>query len=398
MIREIQAKTVLRKHKKIDSWFLSRYGMNIYRGCLHNCSYCDGRAEGYYVEGDFAEDVSVKINAADVLRRELDPDRKRKSFKKGFIIVGGGVSDSYHPVEKEYELTRKALELMDEYRYPVHMLTKSTLIKRDIDILKSINLKSRAIVSFSFSSVDDQLSRIFEPGVPSPTERLEAIRYFKAQGISCGMFLLPVIPYVTDSPVRLEETVRKASEVGVDFIIFGGMTLKTGRQKDHFMNILTKYDPQLSAKYSLIYQENKWGSASEKYDGSIHSIIGPLLKKYGIPPRVSLGLFTDILDQNDRVIVLLEHIDYLLRMKGTSSSFGYAAYSISQLKESLSDLHVDIEKIKGVGKTIGSIIREILDNGTCKLYQQLFSSFSSEIKGRTQLEAPPTRPFDPVAF
>jgi DNA repair photolyase len=74
-VKEIEAKTILRKHKKIDSWFVSRYGMNLYRGCMHNCSYCDGRAEGYYVEGEFGSDVSVKINALEVLRRELDPKK-----------------------------------------------------------------------------------------------------------------------------------------------------------------------------------------------------------------------------------------------------------------------------------------------------------------------------------
>jgi DNA repair photolyase len=85
-IKEVAAKSILRKHKKIDSWFLSRYGMNLYRGCTHNCVYCDGRAEGYYVEGEFGSDVAVKINALEVLRRELDSKRKRTPFKRGYII------------------------------------------------------------------------------------------------------------------------------------------------------------------------------------------------------------------------------------------------------------------------------------------------------------------------
>ena len=81
-IREIEAKSILRKHKKIDSWFISRYGMNLYRGCTHNCVYCDGRAEGYYVDGEFGEDVVVKTNAIEILRRELDPKRKRVPLKR----------------------------------------------------------------------------------------------------------------------------------------------------------------------------------------------------------------------------------------------------------------------------------------------------------------------------
>src|SRR4030066_1759735 len=160
-IREVEAKSILRKHKRMDSWFISCYGMNLYRGCTHSCVYCDGRAEGYYVDGEFGKDVTVKVNAIEILRRELDPTRKRVPFKRSFILVGGGVGDSYQPIEKKYQLTRKTLELMYEYNFPVHMLTKSTLIERDIDILKEINKQSRAIVSFSFSSVDDRISAVF---------------------------------------------------------------------------------------------------------------------------------------------------------------------------------------------------------------------------------------------
>jgi len=97
-IREIEAKSILRKHKKNDSWFISHYGMNLYRGCSHNCVYCDGHSEGYYVDGEFGEDVAVKVNAIEVLRRELDPKRKRIPLKRSFIMVGGGVGDSCQPI------------------------------------------------------------------------------------------------------------------------------------------------------------------------------------------------------------------------------------------------------------------------------------------------------------
>ncbi|MCK4226157.1 hypothetical protein KAX29_04615, partial [candidate division WOR-3 bacterium] len=92
-IKEVKAKSILRKHKKIESWFISHYGMNLYRGCTHNCVYCDGRAEGYYVDGEFGQDVVVKVNAIDILQRELSPKRKRTPFKQSFIMVGGGVGD-----------------------------------------------------------------------------------------------------------------------------------------------------------------------------------------------------------------------------------------------------------------------------------------------------------------
>ncbi|MFC2068694.1 radical SAM protein [Chloroflexota bacterium] len=372
-IREIEAKSILRKHKKIDSWFLSRYGMNLYRGCLHNCVYCDGRSEGYYVESEFGEDVTVKTNAIEVLGRELDPKRKRTPFNRGFIIVGGGVGDSYQPIEKKYELTRRTLQLIAKQRLPVHMLTKSTLIERDIDILKRINEETRAIVSFSFSSARDDISRIFEPGVPSPSQRLKTIEQFKSEGISCGMFLLPVIPYVTDTAELIEDTVIKAKDAGVDFVIFGCMTLKEGRQKNHFMNVANKLYLEIASQYRMIYTSSKWGEPAKKYADMVNMRFGSIAKKYRMPVRMPSALFNDLLSENDLAVVLLEHIDFLLRLQGKASSFGYAAYSISQLKEPLSNMKADLKRIKGVGEAAEAIILEILRTGSSSYYEQLMS-------------------------
>jgi DNA repair photolyase len=370
-IKEIEAKSILRKHKKIDSWFLSRYNMNLYRGCTHNCVYCDGRAEGYYVEGEFGSDVVVKINALEVLRRELDPKRKRTPFKRGYVIVGGGVGDSYQPIEEKYELTRKTLELLSEKKFPVHVLTKSTLVKRDVDILKKINENSRAIVSFSFSSTDEKVSRIFEPGVPSPRKRLETISFFKGKGIACGMFLLPVIPFITDIKDVMEKTIQDAQDVGVDFIIFGGMTLKEGKQKEYFLNVLQQHYPKLILEYQMIYRGSKWGEAIPDYYSQLHQTFNTLMKQYKIPTRIPPELYKDILSENDLVIVILEHLDYLLKLEGKKSPFGYAAYSLSQEQQPLSTMLNKLDTIKGVGKTTKNIIREILSTGSSTFYEHL---------------------------
>lgn len=372
-VKEIEVKSILRKNNKIDSWFISYYGMNLYRGCTHNCIYCDGRSEGYYVDGEFGRDVVVKINAIDVLRRELDPKRKRTPFKQSYIMVGGGVGDSYQPIEKKYELTRKTLRFLYENNWPVHLLTKSTLVKRDIDILKKINEKNRAIVSFSFSSADDEISSIFEPGVPLPSERLKTIEFLKNEGIACGMFLLPVIPFVTDKPHLLEETIRMAKDAGVDFIIFGGMTLKEGKQKDYFFETLKKTYPELIAEYHHIYRGDKWGNAIGEYYESINQTFNAIAKKYKIPKRVPPALYRDILSENDLVIVILEHIDYLLKLEGKKSPYGYAAYSISKLNESLSSIKNELQQIKGVGEVTERIILEILNTGNSSYYEKLLT-------------------------
>jgi DNA repair photolyase len=374
VVKEIEAKSILRKHQKIDSWFLSHYGMNLYRGCQHNCVYCDGRSEKYNVEGEFGCDVAVKTNAIEILRRELDPKRKRALFPKSYMMIGGGVGDSYQPVEKKYELTRKTLELLYEKKFPVHILTKSTLVKRDADIIKKINEENRAIVSFSFSSTNKKVSRLFEPGVPSPQERLNTISYFKEQGVACGMFLLPVIPFITDTREMMEQTLRDAQAVGVDFIIFGGMTLKEGKQKDYYYSALQQHFPSLMQEYQMIYRGSTWGEALPEYYSQLHHTFHTLMMQYKIPKRIPPWLFKDMLSDNDRVIVILEHLDYLLKLEGKKSPFGYAAYSISQLQQPLSIMTNKLCTIKGVGPSIERIIREVLDTGTSRYYEELLNS------------------------
>jgi DNA repair photolyase len=349
--------------------------MNLYRGCTHNCVYCDGRSEGYYVEGNFGEDVKVKVNAIDILRKELFKDKNFKGkFKQGYIMLGGGVGDSYQPVEKKYKLTKNTLELIDNYSCPVHILTKSTLVKRDLEILKKINDKTKAIVSMSFSSVDNETSKIFEPGVPTPSERLEVLSKFKKEGISCGMFLLPVIPFVTDKPSFIEKSIKKASEIGLDFVIFGGMTLKKGRQKDYFMNVLEKNYPGLLVNYSNIYKDDKWGNATSEYYKSLNNTFSYISRKYRINKRIPPYLFKDFLSENDLISIILEHMDYLLKLKGKKSPYGYAAYSISQIKKPLSSMKYNLRKIRGVGPVTEQIIWEILDTGSCKYYEKLLKS------------------------
>ena len=371
VIHEIEAKTILRKHKKIDSWFLSRYGMNIYRGCSHNCVYCDGRSEGYYVDGDFGTDVTVKINAVDVLRRELDPQRKRTPLLPGYILLGGGVGDSYQPIEEKYKITRKTLAFLAEKKLPVHVLTKSTLVKRDIDLLRTINKTSRVIISMSFSSTNTIISKIFEPGVPLPQERLETLAFFKDEGFHCGMFLMPVIPFITDTKEILHDTIQDAKKTGVDFIICGGMTLKDGKQKDYFLNCLQKHYPELFLEYKMIYKESTWGETTTEYTTQLYQTFHTLMNLYKIPKRIPPELFKDIVTENDRVIIILEHLDYLYKMEGKKSPFGFTAYSISQLHVPLSSMRYQLRQIKGVGATTEKIIQEILSTGSSKYYERL---------------------------
>ena len=345
--------------------------MNFYRGCEHNCSYCDGRSESYYVEGEFGKDIWVKINAIEVLNKELDPKRKRVPLKPCFMMLGGGVGDSYQPIEKKYKISRKALGLLYKYKLPVSILTKSTLIERDIDLIKKINEKNRAIVSISFSSTNEKISNIFEPNVPSPKKRLDTLKMFKKEGIACGMFLLPTIPFITDKIEIMDKTISDAKDAAIDFIIFGGMTLKEGRQKNYFLKEIRKCYPHLIPDYANIYKRNIWGSPSDEYQKTIHNTFNKLIEKYQIPPRIPPNLFIDILNENDKIIIILEHLDYLLKLKGLDSSYRWAANSISKLDKPISKIKDNLRSLNGVGPKTEKIILEILESGSCKYYEKL---------------------------
>jgi DNA repair photolyase len=371
-ISEVEAKSILRKHKRIDSWFVSCYGMNLYRGCTHNCVYCDGRAEKYNVDGEFGKDVVVKVNAIDLLRRELDPSRKRKPMKRCFFMIGGGVGDSYQPAEKRFGLTRRTLELMVEFGHPVSVLTKSALVLRDLDVLTEINEQSRALVSFSFSGVDEKISARFEPGVPPPSERLRAMEQLSKAGITCGMFLLPVLPFLTDSQRQIEDSLKRGLDHGVSFVIFGGLTLKDGRQKEFFVRTLTESFPDLTAEYDSVYQASPWGAPNGEYHRSLNEIFAEAVSKFHLPPRIPRQLFQDILEENDYVAVVLDQLDYLLKLKHRTTPFGYASYGVSQLTEPVSVVRSEgrLQRIKGVGPATERVIKEILDTGTCKMYEE----------------------------
>ena len=373
MIKEIEAKSILRKHKKVDSWFVARYSMNLYRGCLHNCAYCDGRSEGYYVDGEFGNDIDVKVNAPELLAKELDPKRKRIPLKKGFVMLGGGVGDSYNPLEKKYEIARKSLGIISDYNFPVHILTKSTLVKRDSDILQQINQKSKAIISFSFSGIDQNICKTFEPLVPSPIERMQIISDFKKQGIMVGIFFMPVIPFITDSTNHMEISIQKFKEIGVDFIIFGGMTLKEGRQKDYFYNVLKKNRPELINPYKEIFKGDKWGGASYSYYNEINKRFYSLAKKHHIPVRISANLISNVIDQNDLVKIILEQMDFILKQYGEKSPYSYGAYSISQLNEPVKEYRNKLTSLKGIGPVTEKIIIEILETGTSGYYEKLLN-------------------------
>lgn len=209
----IDAKTILSGYTDDSSWFGNNYNMNLYKGCAHGCIYCDSRSECYRIE-EF-DRVRAKKNALETLERDLISKRK-----KGVIGLGA-MSDTYNPFEKQLQITRGALKLIDKYRFGVGIATKSDLIRRDIDVFKSIMQHSPVLLKMTITSVDDEMCKIIEPNVCSSSKRFATIRELSDNGIYAGVLLMPVLPFILDTPENILSIVDKTHESGGKFI-YGG--------------------------------------------------------------------------------------------------------------------------------------------------------------------------------
>ncbi len=244
MIEEITAKTILNHGKQPDPWFGLKYNMNLYRGCQHQCVYCDSRSDCYRIK-DFAK-IQVKINALDLLEGVLP--RKRVRGTIGF----GSMNDPYMPVEREYRLTRKSLEIISANEFPVHILTKSDLVLRDIDLLVEIS-NVYAAVSFTITTADDELAQKLEPGAPLPSQRFQAMGKLAKAGVLTGVTMMPILPFLEDSEENLLKIISFSKENGATYIIPSfGVSLRPG-SREYYYQKLDRHFPGIKEKYIKQY-------------------------------------------------------------------------------------------------------------------------------------------------
>ena len=222
-------------------------GMNIYRGCEHGCIYCDSRSTCYNMNHNF-EDIEVKINAPELLEHSLKHKGKR------CMIGTGSMSDPYMPLEKELRLTRKCLELIDKYNYGFTVITKSDLILRDLDLLKSINKKTKCVVQMTITTFDDGLCRILEPNVCVTSKRIEALKILHDNNIPTIVWMTPILPFINDNEANIMNILKACKEAGVYGIMTFGivLTLREG-DREYYYDKLDKYFPGLKYKYIKRY-------------------------------------------------------------------------------------------------------------------------------------------------
>jgi len=267
MPREIEVQSVLNKTKKRDSWFLDDYTLNLYSSCSFNCLYCYIRGSKYGT--NLETSLSVKTNALEVLERQLSNRAKKGQYG---IIVLSSATDPYLQLEKKYELTRQALQIIAKYRFPVHMITKSNLIERDFDVLHKIDrtailpkdleqkLKSRGtIISFSFSTLSDDVAKIFEPGATPPSIRLKTLKKAVQEDFLAGVGLMPLLPFISDTTVHLDLLFSTFTKARANYVLPATITLfgnGAADSKTLILNAIRKNYPWLESKYFKYFENS----------------------------------------------------------------------------------------------------------------------------------------------
>lgn len=290
----ITVRTILNKTKRRDPWFLDDYTVNPYSGCSMGCVFCYVRGSKY---GTHAEKkLSYKSNAVELLDKQLALRAKRRQY--GFIVLSSA-TDPYVHAEKERMLTRALLQVIQRHRFPVHIITRSDMVLRDLDVLSEIQntaiapddlrekIPARVFITFSFSTTRDHTAHIFEPGATPPSMRRIAMQNVLERGFYTGVSLMPLLPWITDTADELETSFATFSELGAKYIFPAPLTLYGESPQDskiRTLKIIENHYPQLMDKY-LSY----FARASEIpsfYQTALSKKLTALCKKYRLRDRI----------------------------------------------------------------------------------------------------------------
>jgi DNA repair photolyase len=254
------------------------YTINPYRGCELNCAYCYARYTHEYLEhldtNDFSRVIYVKRNAPGILRRTLNPSRLRDKR-----IAVGTATDPYQPAERKFEITRGILkELARHEGLNVSITTKSTLITRDLDVLQELNRRSSLTIQLSLVSLDRARIARLEPNAPTPEARLRAVETLAEAGLHAGIYMIPLLPLLTDRRTHVEALAARAREAGAAFVHAGFLSL-TSTTKRHFFSFLRREFPHLLGRYRRAY--GRASQAPEAYTRRVRAMVDAVLARYG---------------------------------------------------------------------------------------------------------------------
>ncbi|MCK4730716.1 MAG: radical SAM protein [Candidatus Aenigmarchaeota archaeon] len=273
--QSIECKSFL--HKISNKFLPFNWGANPYRGCEHSCPYCFARYTheylGYNKDAEFDNKILVKMNAAEVLEKELS----RKTWKNESVNLGS-VCDPYQPAEKKFEITKQVLKVFAKHRTPLFVCTKSSLILRDIDLLSEMAKTSNLMVNITLTTLDENICKKIEPRASSADERLDAIKQLSDAGVTIGVLFMPIFPYLTDSVESINQTTKAVRDAGANDLIPGILGLKSSC-KDRVLSMIKKEYPILYSRYLTLYKK---AYAPKDYTKRIYKIIEIARRKYNM--------------------------------------------------------------------------------------------------------------------
>ncbi len=273
---EVHAKSIVSEVPK-SSRMMFRYTINPYRGCQHSCVYCFARQSHTYLDmgagRDFDTRVVVKVNAPELLRAKL----ASPGWRGEHIAMGTNV-DCYQRAEGRYKLMRGIIAALRDASNPFSILTKGTLILRDLDLLLSAAEVTDVGLNVSAAFVDKSLWRAIEPGTPAPERRLEACAALNDAGLGCGVLMGPIVPYLSDSPAQLAATVRQAVAAGATHVTPIVLHLRPGA-REWFLGWLRAAHPELVPRYAELYGRGSY--ARKDYQARIAAQVRDLADRFG---------------------------------------------------------------------------------------------------------------------
>ena len=255
-----------------------RWTINPYRGCTHSCHYCFARAFHAYLDlgigADFSSKIVVKTNVAEVLRRELASPRW-----SGETVAMGTATDPYQHCEGRYMLTRGVVSVLADFANPLSILTKSTMIVRDLDVYRRLAEEAPLTVSMSVGTLDEDVRRVVEPGTPPGRRRLEILSRFAEAGIRTGVLVAPILPGLTDDEEHLDEVLAACAEAGVGYASPIVLHVRSSI-REHFMPWLQQAYPWLYPRYVELYGSRAY--APKAYQEAVGERFGRLRLRHGI--------------------------------------------------------------------------------------------------------------------
>ena len=269
---EIQCQSALNKLKRRLPY---GWDLNIYRGCQHGCKYCFAMYSHKYMDDEaYFNNIYVKTNVVEHLEKEL-----RSASWKREVVNLGGVTDSYQSAEKEYQLMPEILKLLIKYKTPAIISTKSDLVLRDYELIDRLSRITYINIAATITTMDESVRRKLEPGGVESVRRFEMLKTFRKTNASTGLHVMPIIPYLTDSPENMETLCAYAREADVHYMLPGTLYLR-GITKKVFWDFIQKDFPELYNDMKAVYKK---GSADKEYKDNFYKMLNQLRSKYQIP-------------------------------------------------------------------------------------------------------------------